>query len=107
MGVDVSAVMMIGIQFKSVDEAEEFVRVHYKVDDDALDVDDFEDLTGGLVWQTITAYDNRGGVIGVKLNEQSLNESGEGIKEAWRTARELFPDSVQDKIVSHCWAQYS
>lgn len=106
MSVDVSAVNMIGILFESHDEGEEFIRTHYENVPEEIDSDDYEDITGGLTWGMISAYGDYGGVLGIEIGKSDLDEQGEGVKAAWRKARELFPDNVQEKIESHCWAQY-
>lgn len=107
MGVDVSAVTMIGIRFESVHEAEEFVREHYNVsDDEEFDIDNFYEITKGLTFEAITQYSDKGGVLGVEVVADELDEEGNGVRQVWKKVRELLPASSQDTVGAHVWAQY-
>lgn len=105
MGIDVSAVNMIGIEFDSMDELHEFVKEHYDAPDE-FDSDDIFDITNGLEFQLITAYSDSGGVLGVEIGEDDLDPDGDGVKRAWRKALELLPADINIRVQPHCWAQY-
>lgn len=108
MGVDapvVNIVGIVGIHFDSVDEAQDFIRDHYQVDDD-FEIDEFDDIAFGIEWQMASAYANNGGVIGVCVIDEDFDELGTGIKSVWAHAKELLPIEVHSKIKFYSWAQY-
>lgn len=104
MGVDVIVVNMIGIHFESHDGGEEFIRTHFENVPEEIDSDDYEDITGGLTWQMISAYDDYSGVIGIEIGASDLDAQGIGVQEAWKKAFALFPKEVHNKIKPHSWA---
>jgi len=105
MGVDVSPVNMVGILFDSTEDGKDFIREWY-TELEEFDVDDYEDITGGLMWNMISGYSDSGGVIGVEIGTEDLDPQGIGVQNAWKKAFALFPKEVHDRIKPHCWAQY-
>jgi len=110
MGVDVSAVNMIGVHFNTHDEGMEFIKKHFdttsKYPDGEFDNDDINDITNGLDWEMISAYSDSGGVLGITMDELSFDPHGIGVQEAWKYAFKLMPKEHHERIGPHIWAQY-
>jgi hypothetical protein len=105
MGFDVRAVVMVGIHLESHDEGMEFVKQHFSAQGE-FDSDEIDTITNGLTWEMISAYSDRGGVLGIQVIESELDALGLGVKDVWEAVYKLMPAGVHDKVKPHIWEQY-
>lgn len=109
MGVDVDIVVMIGISFPHQEEANNYAIEKLGIPREVVEADGLREAMydfGGLDWEEEKGYADRGGVIGVVLEENSLNHTANGVTEAWDLCYEMFPKEDHDKIKPYIWAQY-
>jgi|SRR5690606_8060329 len=108
MGVDVDAVVMIGISFPSQEDANEYAIEKLGIPREVVEADSLNEAMydfDGLDWEEETCYGDCGGVIGVVIDEGDLSDSI-GLKRAWDRCYEMFPKEDHDKIKPYIWAQY-
>lgn len=107
MGVDVDPEFIIGKQFNSREEAEQWLEKNYpeKYAEYVLNNCDDIELTFeeiGLTCRDISAYADYGYVVGLEVYNAVLDPSGKMLKELWEQATVVFGKEA----APHFWARY-
>lgn len=110
MGVDVTAVNMVGIRFDENQDTVDYINKNA-----LLDVPVSDEVLGYLggcadyplqyIWYT--EYDDYGGVLGVCVYDSNPSTMVAEIQKAMINMQRIIPQEDWDKIKFHSWVQYS
>lgn len=111
MGVDVSAEVMIGIEFQSDEEAFEFAKENGLLSKEYVEGEEenigLDECLHFFSYVKFSEYTDRGGTIGIRLGYQELSiESGIGLAAAWSAIKERIPKEHHEQLDVHIWARY-
>lgn len=98
MGIDYRAVVMVGIEFDSLEDVQEYLETRLDPDENC----DLEELAEeiGLDWQSFSEY-GEGGVLGSFIGLGCLSYTAEGVIESWDICYEKFEKEMHSRIKAH------